>query len=81
MLRKDPERFYKGVAKWWGGAGNFRDSVGENPWYRIDAQGRPIDQPWNDEDEIPANPSDRVVREGKIPSKLISIWNKLGLTE
>lgn len=81
MLRKDPEAYAKGFRDWWGGADDFKEKVGANPWYRIGPDGKPIDQPWNDEDEVPANPSDRVVRESKIPSKLISIWNRLGINK
>ena len=82
--RKDPEGFAKGLERWFGDRGNddnFKDYVGQNPWYRVDMQGRPIDQPWNTEDEIPARLSDRVVNENKIPEKLTSLWDRLGLNK
>ena len=55
-----------------------------NPWYRIGKDGKPLDQPWYDEDEIPANLSDRVVRENKIKKEynnMISIMERMGLIE
>ena len=81
VMRKDPEGFKKGFDNWWGGSEELKNAIGKNPWYRVDNHGRAIDQPWNDEDEIPANLSDRVVRENRIPSKLISLWDKLGLND
>ena len=64
--------------------GEIPDGVRKNPWYRIDRQGRPLDQPWYDEDEIPARLSDRVVRENKIIKEynnLQSIMRRMGLIE
>lgn len=54
------------------------------PFYRIDRFGRPMDQPWYDEDEVPANLSDRIVRENRINesvNKMMSIWDRMGLNE
>ena len=64
--------------------GKIPDYVRRNPWYRVGKDGKPIDQPWNDEDEIPANLSDRVVRENKIKKEynnMISIMERMGLIE
>lgn len=64
--------------------GEVPDYVRKNPWYRIGRDGKPIDQPWYDEDEIPANLSDRVVREHKINeglNKMRSIWDRMGLND
>ena len=70
--------------------GGGKNSDPNNVWdatphfYRIARNGQPIDQPWNSEDEIPANLSDRVVREQKIHesfNKMKSIWDRMGLNE
>ena len=64
--------------------GKIPDYVRRNPWYRIGKDGKPLDQPWYDEDEIPANLSDRVVRENKIKKEynnMISIMERMGLIE
>lgn len=64
--------------------GEVPDYVRKNPWYRVGKDGKPIDQPWYDEDEIPANLSDRVVREHKINeglNKMRSIWDRMGLND
>ena len=42
-------------------------------FYRIGVDGKPLDQPWYDEDEIPARVSDRVIREN------ISLMDRMGL--
>ena len=47
--------------------------------YKTNNRGKEIEQGWNDEDEIPARLSDRVVREGF--EKMKSIWNRLGLND
>ena len=47
--------------------------------YKTNNRGKDIEQGWNDEDEIPARMSDRVVREGF--EKMKSIWNRLGLND
>lgn len=60
------------------------DYIRRDPWYRIGKDGKPMDQPWYDEDEIPANLSDRVVREEKITNsfnKMLSIWDRMGLND
>jgi len=64
--------------------GKVPDYVRRNPWYRVDRQGRPLDQPWYDEDEVPARLSDRVVRENKIIKEynnLQSIMRRMELIE
>ena len=64
--------------------GDVPDYVRKNPWYRIGRDGKPIDQPWYDEDEIPANLSDRIVREQKIANglnKMRSLWDRMGLND
>ena len=53
------------------------DYVRRNPFYRVDKHGKPIDQPWYTEDEIPAKLSDRVIREEV--EKFRSIWNRMKL--
>ena len=91
---KDPEGYTKSLNQALGDDGNgglykmlngeIPDYVRRNPWYRVDRQGRDIDQPWYDEDEIPANLSDRVVREQKINeqyNKMKSIWDRMGLND
>lgn len=53
-------------------------------FYRIGKNGKPLDQPWYDEDEVPAKLSDRPVRNGKIYenyNSLISLMNRMGLLE
>ena len=53
-------------------------------FYRIDKYGRPIDQPWYSEDEVPANLSDRPVPGGRIYenyNSLISLMNRMGLLD
>jgi hypothetical protein len=43
-----------------------------------------MDQPWYDEDEVPARLSDRVVREQRISNemnKMKSIWDRMGLND
>lgn len=60
------------------------DYIRRNPWYRIGKDGKPMDQPWYDEDEVPARLSDRVVREQKINegiNKMKSIWDRMGLND
>ena len=64
--------------------GEIPDYIRRNPWYRIGKNGKPLDQPWYDEDEIPARLSDRVVREEKINesiNKMRSIWDRMGLND
>jgi len=90
---KDPERYNKDLNRTFSdpnfsftdiSTGKIPDYVRRNPWYRIGKDGKPIDQPWNDEDEIPANLSDRVVRENKIKKEynnMISIMERMGLIE
>ena len=73
----------------WGGRVGIRDNspnseLRDNAFYRVDRQGRPIDTPWHEEDEIPANLSDRVVRRNRINeqfNKMKSIWDRMGLNE
>ena len=58
--------------------------IRRNPWYRIGKDGKPIDQPWYDEDEIPARLSDRVANEQKVNesyNKMKSIWDRMGLND
>ena len=53
-------------------------------FYRIGKNGKPLDQPWYSEDEVPAKLSDRPVRNGKIYENyksLISLMNRMGLLE
>ena len=60
------------------------DYIRRDPWYRIGKDGKPMDQPWYDEDEIPANLSDRVVRENSVKkdlNKMLSIWDRMGLND
>jgi hypothetical protein len=61
---KDPEAFWNGADV-------------SNSLYRIDKFGRPIDQPWNTEDEIPAIPSDRVGSKEQMREQFKSLINKL----
>ena len=64
--------------------GDVPASVRRNPWFRVDKHGKAIDQPWYDEDEIPANLSDRVVREEKINEQynnLQSLMRRMGLLD
>lgn len=64
--------------------GEIPDGVRKNPWYRIGRDGKPLDQTWYDEDEIPANLSDRVVRENKINEEfnnLQSMMRRMGLLD
>ena len=58
---------------------SFYRNLKDKYTYRMDRYGRPITQPWNTEDEVPAKLSDRVVREGF--EKMKSIWNRLGLND
>ena len=56
----------------------------KNPWYRIGKDGKPLDQPWYDEDEIPANLSDRVIHRNRVNeefNKMKSIWDRMGLND
>ena len=70
--------------------GDVPASVRRNPWFRVDKHGKAIDQPWYDEDEIPANLSDRVdlsnrfLREEKINEQynnLQSLMRRMGLLD
>jgi hypothetical protein len=64
--------------------GEVPDYIRRNPWYRIGPDGKPMDQPWYDEDEIPANLSDRVAEEQRINeslNKMRSIWDRMGLND
>ena len=72
MGLKDPEGFSKSVNQAFTDRdvgltdminGKVPDYIRRNPWYRIGRDGKPIDQPWYDEDEIPARLSDRVANE------------------
>ena len=60
------------------------DFMRRNPYYRVDKHGKAIDQPWYDEDEIPAVPSDRVIRESKTDDaldRIKSILDRMGLND
>lgn len=60
------------------------DYVRRNAWYKIGTDGEPLEQSWYDEDEIPANLSDRVVRENKIKNEfnnLQSMMRRMGLID
>ena len=93
IAAKDPVDFRDQVSKALGdpnygidkmAKGDVPDYVRKNPWYRIGRDGKPIDQPWYDEDEIPANLSDRIVREQKIANglnKMRSLWDRMGLND
>ena len=63
---KDPEGFIKSVPS-------------DNPFYRIGGDGKPIDQPWNDEDEVPARFSDDSLNEAV--NKIKSLFDRMGLLE
>lgn len=64
--------------------GEIPDYMRKNPWYRIGKDGKPLDQPWYDEDEIPANLSDRVIHRNRVNeefNKMKSIWDRMGLND
>lgn len=50
-----------------------------NPWFRIGRDGRPIDQPWYSEDEIPARLSDDRLQEHV--NNLRNFMRRMGLLE
>lgn len=93
VMLKDPEGYAKSMSQALDDPdyginnlahGKIPDYIRRNPWYRIGRDGKPIDQPWYDEDEIPARLSDRIVRENRINSqfnKMKSIWDRMGLNE
>ena len=63
---------------------SVKDRENPRPFFRIGKDGKPLDQPWYDEDEVPAKLSDRVVRENKIRKEynnLISLMGRMGLIE
>ena len=69
---RDPEEFFR----------TYETDDWENPaayrpgqTYRIDRQGRPLDQPWRDEDEVPARFTDDSLNESV--KKVITLMNKL----
>lgn len=90
---KDPEGYSKEMGEYIGRAmadGNdgvtkalnndAPNSIRRNPWYRIGKDGKPLDQPWYDEDEVPARLSDRVAenkRAHESLKKTIDLFNKL----
>jgi hypothetical protein len=57
--------------------GEIPDNVRRNPFFRVDKYGKPMDQPWYDEDEIPAVPSDRVGSKEQMRESLKIILDKL----
>ena len=56
-------------------AGKVPDYVRKNPWYRVDRMGRPMEQPWYDEDEVPARFSDESLNEGV--KKIKDLMNRI----
>ena len=56
----------------------------KRPFIRIGKNGQPLDQPWYDEDEVPANLSDRPVPHGRVYEQyntLISLMDRMGLLD
>lgn len=71
---KDPEGHRKGMERYMASPNrspydldkDAPDYVRRNPWYRVGKDGKPIDQPWYTEDEIPARLSDRIQKEQRL---------------
>ena len=73
---KDPEGFL-------GYMGGYKTPSDQrpNPFYRIGVNGKPLDQPWYDEDEVPAKFAEYSDEINEAVNKIKSLFGRMGLLE
>ena len=73
---KDPEGFL-------GHMGGYKTPPVQrpNPFYRIGTNGKPLDQPWYDEDEVPAKFAEYSDEINEAVNKIKSLFDRMGLLD